>query len=734
MTIANPSLADHSCLAPMGTSLRPVLIATSFYKAEELPAALIASLIACADEIVRTGSRLVFYNDSPGYAPLQAALTACLSTIGGAFDYTLHEPPENRGFLRTMNDAIAEAVDSRCDLLLLNSDTRLVPGALSEMIRVARLDAMTGFVNPRSNNATIATLQIGGRAPDTTEAGLLEAMQALANKLPETRYIPTAVGFCMLVRWHIIAEFGGFDEIYGAGYNEENDLVMRAARCGYRAVLANHAFVWHVGEASFAASPTSRDVWETKNRAILDQRYPEYARTTAAFYHAPETLAERLMVCLLPDREGRLDLAFDFSSFRADFNGTFQAGGQLLRVADQVWGARFRTFVICEQDVYDFHGYAELGIPRSDPHSGRAFGVVFRIGQPYDWNSIERLATSGAVIGLYMLDTISIDCPQLGSPALHHMWQVALDQSDFIVVQSHHTQKQLSAKFRIPGSTPYVMAQHSLDLRDYELGQVSQAIEQHQHGRILVVGNHFAHKYVAPTANALTAAFAEREIVVLGMQSSGAVPASFDPPDRLRAAPNLLTYKSGCLAQSMIDELYLATDVVVFPSHAEGFGFPLLIALANRKPVFVRRLPVFEELWEAFDRNENLYFYDTTAELMRRLQTLPVWRDGPVTAAQGCDAAWSAGIIIAGIEAALQRADYQRVVARLRLVQTVGLNGPKDHSGRQAETFSEAAARLIGERTENLARRMFQFRGVLRATRAVVRGARALRRIGRLGQ
>ena len=52
-----------------------------------------------------------------------------------------------------MNVAIAEAVQTGCDLLLLNSDTRLVPGALTEMIRVACLDAMTGFVNPRSNNA-----------------------------------------------------------------------------------------------------------------------------------------------------------------------------------------------------------------------------------------------------------------------------------------------------------------------------------------------------------------------------------------------------------------------------------------------------------------------------------------------------------------------------------------------------------------------------------------------------
>jgi GT2 family glycosyltransferase len=709
--------------------LRPVLIATSFYKAEELPGTLIASLVACADEIKRTGSRVVFYNDSPGYEPLQQALAAALATIGDAFPWSLHEATENRGFVRTMNDAIAEAVEKKFDLLLLNSDTRLEAGALTEMQRVASLDAMTGFVNPRSNNATITTLPVQARVSDTTPEKLAPAMRALAARLPRTRYIPTGVGFCLLIRWHILAEFGGFDEIYGAGYNEENDLVMRAARCGYRVVLANHALVWHVGSASFAESPIRKDEWERKNRAILDQRYPEYGRHTAEFYDSPETVAERLLACLIPDEDGRLDLALDFSSFRADFNGTTQAGHQLLRVANRLWGKRYRLFVICAQDVYEFHHYAECGIPRSDPHSGRLFAAVFRFGQPYDWNAIERLTHSGAAIGLYMLDTISIDCPQLVSPALRNMWALVLDQADFIATQSRHTQAQFTARFSIPDRVIPIMAHHSLDLRDYEVTPgKAQTIAAHPHGRVLVVGNHFAHKYVAPTANALTAAFPDREILVLGMQANECETGGGSVANRLKAAANLVAHRAGTLDQQVIDGLFLSTDIIVFPSHAEGFGFPVLTALATRKPLFVRRLPVFEELWEALGHTENMHFYDTTTELVQLLTKPPVWIGGSLEPTPEMGAAASAATLIAGIDAALAQVDYQRIVARLRCVQTASLFGPPDRRDPPGETPPEAAARLIGERIERIAHKALRHRMVFRLVRALVRGMRALRR------
>ena len=69
-------------------------------------------------------------------------------------------------------------------------------------------------------------------------------------------------------------------EIYSPGYNEENDLVCRMNRHGYSAVMANHAFIYHLEGASFGGR---RKKLEQTNRAVLDARYPEYGRVVSEY-------------------------------------------------------------------------------------------------------------------------------------------------------------------------------------------------------------------------------------------------------------------------------------------------------------------------------------------------------------------------------------------------------------------------------------------------------------------
>ena len=128
----------------------------------------------------------------------------------------------------------------------------MFPGAIAEMQRVAGLDPMIGFVSPRSNNATICSFPPAAGIPNLPPEQSHAVFLQLSGYLPEFHYVPVAVGFCLFIKFLILDEFGLLDEIYGRGYNEENDLIMRANRCGYRAALANHAFVYHFGEASFS--------------------------------------------------------------------------------------------------------------------------------------------------------------------------------------------------------------------------------------------------------------------------------------------------------------------------------------------------------------------------------------------------------------------------------------------------------------------------------------------------
>src|SRR5262249_32594914 len=152
----------------------------------------------------------------------------------------------------------------------------------------------------------------------------------------------------------IFEEFGYFDEVYGHGYNEENDLIMRANRCGFRAALANHAFVYHMGEASFSKTTSAKSILEERNAEILSTRYPEYDWAVRTYMSSPTQEAEQVFVGLLRDREGKHDLAFDFSSVGAYHNGTFEYAKEILRRAPSQWSG-FNVHVVASEETRRFH-------------------------------------------------------------------------------------------------------------------------------------------------------------------------------------------------------------------------------------------------------------------------------------------------------------------------------------------------------------------------------------------
>ena len=64
-----------------------------------------------------------------------------------------------------------------------------------------------------------------------------------------------------------------FDLAFGAGYGEENDFCLRAARAGWRNVLADDAFVVHTGGRSFAGRKAELG---ERNMERLLARHPHY--------------------------------------------------------------------------------------------------------------------------------------------------------------------------------------------------------------------------------------------------------------------------------------------------------------------------------------------------------------------------------------------------------------------------------------------------------------------------
>jgi GT2 family glycosyltransferase len=78
----------------------------------------------------------------------------------------------------------------------------------------------------------------------------------------------------MVVRGELFRQFGFFDTVFSPGYGEENDFSMRIRRGGWRVALANRAFAFHVGGASFGRDSAAE--LQLRNEIVFRRRYPRY--------------------------------------------------------------------------------------------------------------------------------------------------------------------------------------------------------------------------------------------------------------------------------------------------------------------------------------------------------------------------------------------------------------------------------------------------------------------------
>ena len=618
----------------------PVDIVVPLYRRADLVAPLLAALTAMAAEIAAMGGRVILINDSPDDRALAAALNAEAAKAAGAvttgvgagvgfragfavgpgaaLPVDIWANERNLGFVGTANRGLDAARAQGHDALLLNSDALPTPGAFAEMRRVAYGDAMIGFVSPRSNNATLCSLPPQAEYHHQSPAAAEAAFRRLARHLPLVRYAPTAVGFCLYIKAAVLTEFGLFSLDYGRGYNEENDYICRANRCGYRAALANHAFVYHEGEASFAATG-GKAAEEARNAARLDAAYPEYRPAVAAYDAEPETEAEALLTALLPDADGRLDLAFDFSSIGPHFNGTFEAAKALLATFAQRWHRHYTIFALCRPEAARFHGLDRLDhIYVLAPDTAQRFAVVLRVGQPFEPAVVVRMARWGAFTLWFMLDTIAWDCQYLAQQHgdLTGLWRTVFDHADAVLFNSTFTQGQFEARFPPRDDLIRLASPHSYRLADYRPEGEGAAALAERH--VLVIGNHFHHKYLRPTVDALARAMPDRTLYALGLDS--------------HQARRVICQQAGDLSEATMDRLFAGAACVVFPSHYEGFGFPTLKALAYGKPVLLRDTMLAHEIRDRLGpaMAANLHLYRSTEALAARLASgLPVWQGDP---------------------------------------------------------------------------------------------------------
>lgn len=153
----------------------------------------------------------------------------------------------NTGFAAACNHGARLA--SGDVILFLNSDTVVPKSGLIRLMEALGSSGSIGAAGPVSNNVGhFQMVQTTYTAWETLDR-FANSLAMRSEPLEDTDML---VGFCLAVRRSVWHEVGEFDESFGIGTFEDNDLSYRIRRAGYRLVIARNAFVHHTGSKTLS--------------------------------------------------------------------------------------------------------------------------------------------------------------------------------------------------------------------------------------------------------------------------------------------------------------------------------------------------------------------------------------------------------------------------------------------------------------------------------------------------
>jgi GT2 family glycosyltransferase len=359
---------------------RSLDIIVPVYRNAELTRACVDSILRHQGEIAERRPRLLLINDSPDDDEVVLLLRALAA---GRDDVSVLTNETNLGFVQTVNRGLALARQAGHDVLLVNSDTLTFPGTLTELLRATEDDEQIGFASPRSNNASLCSLpHFHGGAPATPEEAH-RRWSILSATMPPWHFVPTTVGFYMFIDHRVLANHRGLRSHFGVGYEEENDLVMRAGKTGMRAIMVNRAFAFHAGSASFSLTDIDLDAHRQANHLKMVADHPEFLPLVRRYEASAHYRAERLMAGLLPDAKRRLRVCFDLTSLGQHHNGTNEHTTSVLRSLVARWSDRIAFTGIGSERSFCFHGLDRLDdFARAEPGAAGVHGAAVRPSSP----------------------------------------------------------------------------------------------------------------------------------------------------------------------------------------------------------------------------------------------------------------------------------------------------------------------------------------------------------------
>ncbi|MBW9119448.1 glycosyltransferase [Microbacterium trichothecenolyticum] len=569
--------------------------------------------------------RLLLVNDcGPEVEEIERVALALIEDRPGAH---YERNPRNLGFVDSCNRAALELDDTDNDILLLNSDAELHPGALDEMSAVLHLSEKHGVVTARSNHATIATIPV--RTHDGIEAPAdrsVEVFRALAHELPRYTVVPVAHGFCFLARRALLRNYGLFDKAFAPGYGEENDFCLRVNAYGYSSVMANRAYAHHEGERSFRN--LERQKIQDDHEALLVSRYPFYPAAVRHYLSSALNVVDRFADFIVPAPSRRAKVLIDLHHMSLIYDGSVRNAltflGFLRDRRAQGGLDELEIVVGSSEEAARFFDLPRFGFRVVfNDNLDELFDLGFSLAPIAAEAQIQRLdrlcvrwvASHLDIIALRSLDLLEYDYGR------RRVVRDSLRFADRVIAISQATLDDTLAYF------PEL--QRSLPARTTVLhqGVATQALrggdDAHAHhrglspaqeaavvtgGYVLVVGNSFRHKQLDLALDALRGA--PWTVIAFGSREAR------DP------STNIFPIAGGYLTDSDVSRLYDNAAAVVYPSAYEGFGLPIAEAALHGKPLALFETAVAREVVSGLEISEQVRYFDDFSNLQETVAAL----------------------------------------------------------------------------------------------------------------
>ncbi len=178
----------------------------------------------------------------------------------------------NAGFAQGCNQG-SERAQGRF-LVFLNNDTIVTEGWLEGLIAWSLHEwPKTALVGPVTNYSR-EPQQINASYTNIEEMHVFAAHRRKEFQRKAQR-VDRLSGFCLLTRSEVLRQLGGFDENYGVGFFEDDDLSVRALESGGQLLLALNVFVHHHGSQTFKGLGLDTDRQLARNFEIFQRKWGE---------------------------------------------------------------------------------------------------------------------------------------------------------------------------------------------------------------------------------------------------------------------------------------------------------------------------------------------------------------------------------------------------------------------------------------------------------------------------